>query len=105
MGVGITRLLGIVIAIGLVIVELCALPFLIGIQCSMLQQKMSAITVLVTMVIWSIVEVSAYNHNVSVIFGATFELPGGGWSLTFIAALWLLLVLASGVTKHRRTGQ
>ena len=37
------------------------------------------------------------------IFGATFDLPGGSWSLLFLAGVWILAIWASGFGQGATT--
>ena len=81
-----------VAAIALVAAELLALPILIDIKMSAMLKKMSLASVFAALILLSVLEVMAYFGNTSMLFGATFNLPGGEWSLTFLAGLWVLAV-------------
>lgn len=86
------------VAILLVVVELLALPVLIDVKVSAKLRKVSLVSVFVALVLLSTLEAVAYLGGASILFGATFNLPCGCWSLTFLAGLWMLAVW--GVAKN-----
>lgn len=92
-----------IVAIALVVVELMALPYLISMKVPTRLQKLSLVSLILAMVGLSVLEVSAYLSGQTVVFGATFGLPGGSWSLLFMAALWVLAFW--GVFGNRLVGE
>lgn len=97
---GMSEAVATVVAILLVIVELVALPFLIGLKSTPLVQKISKVSGFVAIAMLSIVEIMAVMSGVTVMFGATFDLPGGGWSIMIIISLWLLLIWSTGLLQR-----
>ena len=79
------------VAIGLVVVELLALPYLLQMKLPGRVRRASLVSGVVAMLTLTVLEVIAFTHEQTVMFGATFGLPGGSWSLLFLAALWTLL--------------
>lgn len=90
--VGDVAAVGLVIA--LVAAELMALPFWLDMSVSRWLRRLSVWAGGVTLVLLAVVEYAASQQGVSALFGATLELPGGGWSLTLIAALAALALWA-----------
>ena len=81
-------------AVLLVVAELFALPFLLGMKLPTSILRVGGISCVATMILLTALESMAYENGISVIFGATFELPGGSWSLLFLAAMWAMLIWA-----------
>ena len=57
----------------------------------------------VALLLLTLLEGMAFYHGVSIIFGATFDLPGGSWSLLFLAGVWILAIWASGFGQGATT--
>ena len=79
-------------AIILVMLQLLAMPFLIGLRVPTGVKKASAVAVFGAMSLLTGLEIAAFAAERTVLFGATFDLPGGAWSLCLLAALWALLL-------------
>lgn len=88
----------VVIAIVLVIAELMALPFLLGARISRLLQRVSQASGFIALGLLTIMEVLALWGDQSVLFGATFQLPSGMWSLLLLVAIWVLLMWSAIVS-------
>ncbi len=109
-GIGLDGTWSYVVAIALVVVELLALPFLLHMKLSKKFLNISMISGSVALLALSILEVWAFTAGQSVLFGATFDLPGGSWSILLLLALWLLfawgawndIALLLGKDKPRR---
>ena len=80
------------VAIILVMLQLLAMPFLIGLRVPTGVKKASAVAVFGAMSLLTGLEIAAFAAERTVLFGATFDLPGGAWSLCLLAALWALLL-------------
>ena len=93
---GLPGMLAAVCAIVLVVTEVGALPFLLAMDISARLRKVSAVMGVVALLLLTLLEGMAFCHGVSMIFGATFDLPGGSWSLLFLAGVWILAIWASG---------
>ena len=93
---GMPGVMAVVCAIVLVITEIGALPFLLAMDVSVRLRKVSAVMGVVALLLLTLLEGMAFHHGVSMIFGATFDLPGGSWSLLFLAGVWILAIWASG---------
>lgn len=93
---GMSNVMAVVCAIILVITEVGALPFLLAMDVSARSRKVSAVMGVVALLLLTLLEGMAFYHGVSMIFGATFDLPGGSWSLLFLAGVWILAIWASG---------
>lgn len=93
---GMPGVMAVVCAIILVITEVGALPFLLAMDISARLRKVSAVMGVVALLLLTLLEGMAFYHGVSMIFGATFDLPGGSWSLLFLAGVWILAIWASG---------
>ena len=93
---GMPGMMAVVCAIILVITEVGALPFLLAMDISARLRKVSAVMGVVALLLLTLLEGMAFCHGVSMIFGATFDLPGGSWSLLFLAGVWILAIWASG---------
>lgn len=93
---GMSNVMAVVCAIILVITEVGALPFLLAMDVSARLRKVSAVMGVVALLLLTLLEGMAFCHGVSMIFGATFDLPGGSWSLLFLAGVWILAIWASG---------
>ena len=89
-GIGLDGVWSYIAAIALVVVELLALPFLLQMKLSKKFLNVSMISGGVALLVLSILEVWAFTAGQSVLFGATFDLPGGSWSILLLLALWLL---------------
>ena len=89
-GIGLDGVWSYIAAIALVVVELLALPFLLQMKLSKKFLNVSMISGGVALLVLSILEVWAFTTGQSVLFGATFDLPGGSWSILLLLALWLL---------------
>ena len=100
--VGMNEVCARAVVILLVVFELLALPFLIDMKVSVTLKKVSVVSVFVALVLLSVLEIAAYLGDVSMLFGATFDLPCGSWSLTFLAGLWVLAVWGVMVNKISR---
>ena len=79
-------------AIILVVSQLLAMPFLIGLRVPTRVKKASAVSVFGAMLVLTGLEIAAFTVERTVLFGATLDLPGGAWSLCLLAALWALLL-------------
>ena len=79
-------------AISLVLLELAALPFLLGMRTSPLISRVSFASVFLALTGLAALEVLSGSSGQSMILGATFDLPGGSWSLSLLAALWILAI-------------
>lgn len=90
MGIGLGSAVSYVVAIALVVIELLSLPFLLQMKLPKKIFLASMISGGLALLTLSVLEVVAFLDGLSVIFGATFELPGGVWSLLLLLALWLL---------------
>ena len=109
-GIGLDGTWSYIAAIALVVVELLALPFLLQMKLSKKFLNVSMISGGVALLVLSILEVWAFTTGQSVLFGATFDLPGGSWSILLLLALWLLfawgvwndIALLLGKDKPRR---
>ena len=97
--VGVNEVCARAMVIVLVVVELLALPILIGIKMSVALKKVSVVSVFAALLLLNVLEAVAYLGDASMLFGATFDLPCGCWSLTFLAGLWVLAVW--GVAANR----
>jgi len=93
---GLPGVMAVVCAIVLVVTEVGALPFLLAMDVSARLRKVSAVMGVVALLLLTLLEGVAFCHGVSMIFGATFDLPGGSWSLLFLAGVWILAIWASG---------
>ena len=93
---GLPGVMAVVCAIVLVVTEVGALPFLLAMDVSARLRKVSAVMGVVALLLLTLLEGMAFCHGVSMIFGATFDLPGGSWSLLFLAGVWILAIWASG---------
>ena len=93
---GLPGMLAAVCAIVLVVTEVGALPFLLAMDISARLRKVSAVMGVVALLLLTLLESMAFCHGVSMIFGATFDLPGGSWSLLFLGGVWILAIWASG---------
>ena len=93
---GLPSVMAAVCAIVLVVAEIGALPFLLAMDISARLRKVSAMMGIVALLQLTLLESMAFCHGVSMIFGATFDLPGGSWSLLFLAGVWILAIWASG---------
>ena len=94
---GLPSVMAAVCAIVLVVAEIGALPFLLAMDISARLRKVSAMMGIVALLLLTLLEGMAFCPGVSMIFGATFDLPGGSWSLLFLAGVWILAIWASGV--------
>ncbi len=107
--VGVDQSISTVVSITLVLVGLLALPHLLGMKTSSKLLKVSSWLSPVFLFMLTTLEVIAFYSGRTILFGATFDLPGGGWSLLFLAAIWILWiwsvvsVLNAGVEK--KTGK
>ena len=95
--VGFTPVLATIVAILMVCSGLLAMPFLIGVDVRKPVITLSRISCFVALGLLSVVEVMAYMSGSSVLFGATFDVPGGSWSLLLVVSLWILLVWTSSI--------
>ena len=91
-----------VVAISLVLVEVGTLPVLLDMEVPRWVRRASALSGLIALVLITILEAMAVQHEATILFGATFDLPGGSWSLVFLAGIWILAVWASGVGQAGR---
>lgn len=82
----------------LVVFELLALPFWIGLKTKDVVRKFSLVSGIIALMVLTFLEVVAFQAGQTVIFGALFELPGGSWSIFFLAALWVLEIW--GLTNY-----
>lgn len=83
------------LAIIIVLAELIALPCLIGLKTRNWLQKLGLISTILALVLLTVLEVLAVIDGSTMLFGATFDLPSGTWSLFFLAAMWVLAVWAN----------
>lgn len=100
---GLPGMLAAVCAIVLVVTEVGALPFLLAMDISARLRKVSAVMGVVALLLLTLLESMAFCHGVLMIFGATFDLPGGSWSLLFLAGVWILAIWASGFGQGAMT--
>lgn len=100
---GLPGVMAVVCAIVLVVAEIGALPFLLAMDVSARLRKASAVMGVVALLLLTLLEGMAFCHGVSMIFGATFDLPGGSWSLLFLAGVWILAIWASGFGQGATT--
>ena len=100
---GMPGVMAVVCAIILVVTEIGALPFLLAMDISARLRKVSTIMGVVALLLLTLLESMAFCHGVSMIFGATFDLPGGSWSLLFLAGVWILAIWASGFGQGATT--
>ena len=77
-------------AVLLIVLELLSLPFLLDMKLPVVYRKISMWIGVATLVLLTALETMAYENNISVMFGATFDLPGGSWSILLIVAMWIL---------------
>ena len=96
---GMPGVMAAVCAIVLVVAEVGALPFLLAMDISARLRKVSAVMGVVALLLLTLLESMAFCHGVSMIFGATFDLPGGSWSLLFLTGVWILAIWASGFSQ------
>lgn len=88
--VGIEGVFGYIVPGVLVLSGLFSLPYLIDLKIGSGLKKISLVAGFVYLFNMTAVEILAFLGQQSVIFGATFDLPGGAWSLIFLSALWVL---------------
>lgn len=100
---GLPSVMAAVCAIVLVVAEVGALPFLLAMDVSARLRKVSAMMGVMALLLLTLLESMAFCHGVSMIFGATFDLPGGSWSLLFLAGVWILAIWASGFGQGATT--
>ena len=100
---GMPGVMAVVCAVILVVTEVGALPFLLAMDISARLRKVSAVMGVVALLLLTLLEGMAFHHGVSMIFGATFDLPGGSWSLLFLAGVWILAIWASGFGQGATT--
>lgn len=98
--IGFGAMLATATAMALVVLELLAMPFLIGLDLPKKGRWLSLASCFGAMLVLSVVEIIAIRSEASIIFGATFELPGGSWSLLLIASLWVLLAWSSQIFQR-----
>ena len=91
------------VAIILVMVELLAVPFLIGLSMPKTLSLASRVAVYLSVILLTVLEVFAYMAGATIIFGASLDLPGGLWSVFLLIAMWMLLlwVAVSGSEQHK----
>lgn len=80
------------VVIGLVIAELMALPFLLGLKTSQAVLAVSQVSGFVAIVLLMALEVFALQGEQSLLLGATLLLPSGAWSLLLLGAILVLMV-------------
>lgn len=91
------------IAALLVILELLAMPWLIELRMGRRLRILSVSSLVLGLLTISFLELLAYCHGSTVLFGASLHLPAGIWSLLKLAALWILLLyVASGALVSAR---
>ncbi len=90
-GIGIMGTWGTVVAISLVTLELLALPYLLSMnRLPKFVKNLSATSVFIALGVLSVLEVLGYMSGQTVMFGATFEMQSGSWSILLMVALWIL---------------
>ena len=91
MSIGLSQTLATVLIIVLVVLEALAVLYLLGLnKINKVARTGLAISIL-SLLLLSVLEVFATRSGVSVVFGATLDVPGGAWSITFLLAMWILL--------------
>ena len=91
-GVGIEGDWAYVSAIALVTAQLATLPFLLGLRASPGVKNGSLAGVFIALVSLTAVEIVAMLGGQTILFGATFDVPGGSWSIPLLMALWVLAI-------------
>lgn len=81
-----------VLAVLLVVLELLALPFLIDLRLPSGAVLASKVSGLLAIGLATVLEIFGLANGQAVMFGATFDLPSGSWTLFLLAALWVLMV-------------
>lgn len=81
-------------AIALVLAELLALPFWLDMVVASWLRQLSRWAGGAALLLLAVVEWAAQQQGVSALFGATLELPSGGWLATLITALMVLALWA-----------
>lgn len=89
-GAGIPGVAAYIVVILLVSSELLSLPVWMGMKVSKRTMLTSMVAAIVSLILLGVLETLAFLSKQTILFGATFDLPSGGWSLLFVAALWLL---------------
>ena len=99
--IGLEKPLAVAAAVGLVVCETTALPFWLMLRLPTRMVRVSGAAGFLALCILTILEAIAAGQGVSVLFGATFALPSGGWSWWFLLGLWILALWASGMRMSK----
>lgn len=86
-------------AAAIVVVELLALPYLLGMKLSLLMRIVSAVFGGITVAFWLLTSLTNAHTENSALFGDTFTLPGG-----LLAVMWSLILAGAYayVIAHER---
>lgn len=79
------------IAIVIVVLEVLALPWLIGMRVVYWVRAMSMVAAVAALSTVTILELMAYCHGVTIVLGATLAIPSGPWSLLYLAVIWCVI--------------
>lgn len=94
MSIGIPQLVAVTLVILLVVLELLTVAYLVRTPKTkkvIIAGKMASVLALLLL---SILEIMAIGSGITVIFGATIGVQGGAWSITFLLAIWVLMIWA-----------
>ena len=91
MSMGLTQILAITLMVVLVVLEASAVLYLLRFYKINKVAKIGLLIGVLSLLLLSALELLAIFSGVTIIFGATLDVPGGGWSITFLLAMWILL--------------
>jgi len=88
---GLSEVLSRVVAVGLVVAELLALPALLVMKTSKKLETASMVCLSLSLLALTCLTIANLAKGYqAVIWGATFELPSGYWLVSFLLILWIL---------------
>ncbi len=87
---GVDGALAYVLLIALALSELLSLPFWLGMKLPKEVIQMSIVAAVVSLFMLAVLETMAYLSGQTMFLGAALDLPGGEWSLSFMAAIVVL---------------
>ena len=98
---------GTVFAVLLVLIELLSIPYLISMKIKPKIIKVSRAIAGVSLASLLIFELMAITRGLSLMFGTTFDLPSGSWSILLLIALIILYAWAvmAGKSSQKLTKQ
>ncbi len=98
---------GMVFAVLLVLMELLSIPYLISMKIKPKIIKVSRAIAGVSLASLLIFELMAITRGLSLMFGTTFDLPSGSWSILLLIALIILYAWAvmAGKSSQKLTKQ